>query len=139
MTTYRDVFPTEHISHWDLKGKERTLTIKSVDLNGKRWIKGRRERAIVLYFEGAHKGLCVNAGIYATIAILLGYGDDVEAWVGRRITLYPATDDQIRGEDKRCVRVRPRVPVDAQKTKDEKPAGAEPQAETAPEGQAAHA
>lgn len=132
MTTYRDIFPTEHICHDDLKGRDAAVTIKSIDFDGKRWIKGRRERAIVLYFEGKDKGLCVNASIYDTIAFKLGYGRHMEDWVGKRITIYPATDEKIRSDDKTCVRVRPTVPP-APRAKAASSVATGDQAERAPE------
>lgn len=126
MTTYRDVFPTEHITHFDLKGKDRTLTIKSFDVNGGYWLNGKRQRAIILYFEEAKKGLRLNTSIEKTIAVKLGYGPEIEEWIGKRITIYPTTDDMIRGEDKRCVRVRPSVPAAKPAGKPGEPVKADP-------------
>lgn len=132
MTTYRDVFPTEHITHFDLKGNDRTLTIKSVDFNGGYWLHGKRQRAIILYFEEAKKGLRINTSIEKMIAVKLGYGPEIEEWIGKRITIFPTTDDQIKGEDKRCVRVRPSVPSSKLTAKNGDTVKAEPAPEPAP-------
>lgn len=100
---FRDFRPTEHITHHDLDGKPRTLKVAGV-VDGQQWQKGRRVDCLVVRFEGAKKGLVLNASINEVLA--LAFGDDFDRWTGKAVTLYPTTDDRIRLDDKRCVRVR---------------------------------
>lgn len=127
MTTFRDIFQSTYICAEDLKGRDHTLTIKSIDFEAEVWRNGKKERAIALHFAEARKGLVLNVTNHDVIAFKLGYGKQLEEWVGKAITIYPTTDNRVRGDDKDVVRVRPTVP----KPKAEKPApAAEPQPES---------
>ena len=57
---------------------------------------------------GGPKGLILNKTNGRTVASL--YGPKVEAWVGQRITLYPATTS-VGGRTTDCIRVRPVKPA----------------------------
>jgi len=107
---FRDVYPTEHICADDLRGQNHTVEIERVDPSGQYWNNRRRVPCIVLYFKGKKKGLRLNTTNHNTIAFKLGYGKNLAEWVGKRIVIYPSTDDNIRGPDKACVRVREQVP-----------------------------
>lgn len=121
MTTYNDVHPSNYIIAEDLKGRDRTVTLKSIDFDGKVWRAGKEERAIVLFFAEAKKGLVLNATNHDVIAFKLRYGKELEAWVGKPITLFPTTDSRVRGDDKDVVRVRPVIPQPKPAKKEETP------------------
>lgn len=106
MRTYRDYYPTEHLTYHDLRGKpEMTVQIESVT-EGERWNGTKREKCLLVNFVGKKKGLRLGSTINTQIAVHCGHGRDFDAWPGKWITLYTTTDPAIRGEDKNCLRVK---------------------------------
>lgn len=97
----------DFIFAFDLNGKDVTVTISRVEAGTLTGQGGRKAKKPVVYFEGKEKGLALNATNAKTIAAL--YGNYTEKWVGRQITLYPATT-QMNGETVECIRVRPSAP-----------------------------
>lgn len=99
-----DVFPSNYLRAGDLKGRQYTLTIKSVVMESM----GREEEdKCVVYFEGAGKGLVLNR----TNAFILAemYGAEMDAWVGRRITIHPVRITAF-GKKQDAIRVKDEVP-----------------------------
>lgn len=68
---------------------------------------GKKKRQPVIFLQGTPKKFVVNATNGATIAAL--YGMHVEAWVGKRITLYPA-QTKFGGKPVMGIRVQNREP-----------------------------
>jgi hypothetical protein len=95
---------------FDLQGKDVTVTIDRVvggELTGPG---GKKSKKPLCYFRESKSGkpLALNSTNCKAIAGL--YGNDVEVWSGKRITLYPTTT-QMGGETVDCIRVRPKVPA----------------------------
>lgn len=81
---YETLFPGRFIKAVDLKGKDVTLTIASIaaeEIDGK-------AKAIVT-FEGTKKQLVLNRT--NAEAVKLMFGRETNDWLGKRITIYPAT------------------------------------------------
>lgn len=110
MAHWKKMMDNKYIYACDLDGKDVTLTIDRVEagvLDDKR--KGKTAKKPFCFFRKAEKPLVLNATNCKTIAGM--YGNDTDAWVGRRITLYPTTTE-MGGESTECIRVRPVVPPD---------------------------
>lgn len=109
MTHYKDFFdPSPYVAAHELGGKDVTVTIVRATGGTVEGEKGRKARKGILYFKGAKKPLVLNKTNGKTIAAM--YGNHVEEWVGKRITLFPTTTTR-DGETVECIRVRPRIPV----------------------------
>lgn len=108
---YAKMFDNEFVGAWDLTDDEdrpidKTVTIDRVE---KKKVKGPRgeQTKPVLYFAGTAKGMICNVTNARTIAGM--YGNDVNGWAGKRITLYQDVTDTPDGK-KPCIRVRPNIP-----------------------------
>lgn len=73
-----------------LKGKAIKAKIAEIKVE-KFYNKGRSFEKPVLYFDGARRGLPLNAGNRR--AIMHMFGDEAAACIGKVIELRPATDD----------------------------------------------
>ena len=109
-TDYRSLYDRLYIGAWDLQGKEVTVTI--IGVSGAELITtgGRKNKKPVITFDGKEKKFVANKTNSKTIAAL--YGNYVESWVGKRITLYVSTTRNPEGgDDVQCIRIRPQVPA----------------------------
>lgn len=91
-----ELYEGRFIKAADLKGKNVTLTIASVDLETLEGDKGPQKKGVVT-FEGTEKMLALNK----TNGICLKemFGKKLAAWIGKRVTLMPSSwngDDCIR-------------------------------------------
>lgn len=102
------VFPSKYVAAADLNGKPVTLTVKSITLEEMVTHKDERVKKPVVWFERATKGFVMNVTNARTIADL--YGDETDAWVGKRITIYP-TRVPAFGKMQDCIRVKPEIPA----------------------------
>jgi len=66
-----------------------------------------RQEKPVLYFKEVEQGLVLNLTNFNTIADL--YGDETDAWVGKKITVFP-TEVTFSGKTSLGIRIRARVP-----------------------------
>lgn len=108
MTDYRTMFDRDYIGAWSLvDGKDVTITITKVTGGTLTGQGGRKTRKPVIFMHGTDKGLALNVTNCKTIAGL--YGNHVEEWVGKRVTLFKA-QTQFGSETMDCIRIRPRVP-----------------------------
>ena len=122
MTDYRTMFDKDFIGAWSLPdGKDVTVTLTKVTGGTLTGVGGRKTRKPVAYMAGTEKGFALNATNCKTIAAL--YGNHVEEWVGKRVTLFKTTTT-FGSEQMECVRVRPRVP--AEKGKNDAQLNADP-------------
>lgn len=83
MADYESLFPGRFIKSADLQGKDVTLTIKSVkaeEIDDK--------MKAVIAFENTKKQMVMNRT--NAEAIKLCFGRELDNWVGKRITIYPA-------------------------------------------------
>jgi hypothetical protein len=105
---YRAMFDREYIGAWDLQGKDVTVQIAKVEA---RKLKSQRgeDKKPVLWFAGKEKAFVCNKTNAKTIAAMLG--NDTEAWIGKKITIYPTTTTA-GGETVDCIRVRLRAPTE---------------------------
>lgn len=92
-----ELYPGRFLKAGELKGKNVTLRIASVDLEKLVGDKGEQIKG-VLTFEKTDKHLALNK----TNGICLKemFGKKVQEWVGKRVTLFPS---QWNGED--CIRI----------------------------------
>ena len=109
-TDYRIMFDRNYIGHLDLAGRDVTLTIAKV-VGGELTAEGgRKSRKPILHFVSNAKPLIANKTNSKTIAGL--YGNIVEAWAGKRITLFTSmTRNPDGGGQVECVRIRPKIPT----------------------------
>jgi len=119
MTHYRTMYDADYIGSWDLPpGKDITVTIKAVAAGKLTAQGGGTNKKPIIEFVGKEKKCIINKTNAKTIAAM--YGNMVEEWVGKRITLYVTqTRDPSTGGEIDCIRVRPKVP--AAKTTDAAP------------------
>lgn len=105
---YRLLFPTDYIAAPELKGKDVTLTIKSVSLSELPLAGStKKEKRAVMTFEGTPKKLVLNKTNAKVIAKLLGV--HTSAWIGKRIVLYPTTT-KFGPDTVDCIRIREKLP-----------------------------
>jgi hypothetical protein len=102
-----ELYPGRFIKTGDLKGKNVTLTIASVDLDELEGETGKKVKGVIS-FERTEKQLALNK----TNGICLKemFGKKVQEWVGKRITLMPALWN---GED--CIRIYGSPDIEADK------------------------
>lgn len=103
-----DVFPTKYVTAADLQGRTITLTIKAVTLEEMLTHDNKTVSKPVAWFERTMKGLVMNATNARVIANL--YGDNTDAWMGKRINIYP-TQVRAFGKMTDCIRVREEIPA----------------------------
>lgn len=108
-THFELLYPSEYIKAAELRGRDVSLTIKSVSveelqLRGQNKTKSKP----VVTFEERPKRFVMNRTNAEIIATAIGskYTKD---WVGRRITLYPTTT-LFGKKTVECIRVRERLP-----------------------------
>lgn len=115
MTHYKALYDKEYLGSWDLPaGKDVTVTIEKVvgaELTGGG---GKKNKKPVISFVGKEKKFVCNVTNAKAIAGM--YGNMVEDWAGKRITLYVTqTRDPSTGGEIDCLRVRPTVTKDKPK------------------------
>ena len=109
MTDYRSLFDASFLYAFDLKGRDVTVTIGAVKVQKLENNKGKAERKPVVFFKESHdgRGLVANRTNCKTIARM--YGNDIEGWVDKRVTLYAARVEAF-GETMDAIRIRPTPP-----------------------------
>lgn len=93
------LYPSRYLKESDLRGREVTVTIKSVEV-----IKIGDDTKPVAHFEGKEKGLVLNKTMFNAIAKATGELDS-DDWPGHKITIYP-TETEFKGDTVACIRVR---------------------------------
>ena len=124
MPHWRSMMDRETLGAWDfydedMKPVDRVAEIEAVNavnLAGTKDIKASRKPLLTLRGPRGtwEKKLLVNVTIGTTIGRM--YGNDVRAWVGKRITIYPDQTKSKGGSMVDCVRVRPTPPKGAAQT-----------------------
>lgn len=114
MPHWKSMVDREYLFAFDLGGKDSTVEITRVIAGTLISTGGKKTKKPLLYFKGKSGGeferpLALNSTNAKTIASL--YGNDTDAWVGRRITMY-ATQTQMGGETVDCIRIRSAIPRD---------------------------
>ncbi|HTE41722.1 MAG TPA: hypothetical protein VK629_12895 [Steroidobacteraceae bacterium] len=108
---YRTMYDRDYIGHFDLpEGNDMTLTIKNVIAGELTAVGGRKSKKPIVHFREPVKPLICNKTNAKTIATL--YGNAVEQWKGKRVTLCVSTTrDPNGGGECECIRIRPKVPA----------------------------
>lgn len=102
-----EAFPSAFLKTDDLQGRQVTVTIESYSLEDV----GDDEKKLVLHFAGKNRGLVCNKTNAASISDI--YGDEMDEWLGKRITLYP-TKTNYAGRMTPCIRIQePAAPTAA--------------------------
>jgi hypothetical protein len=98
----------KYLKHQELDGKDWVFTITSFKHEnlGK---DEEKEMKWVLYFEEMEKGFALNKTNGVVICEL--YGEEMNDWVGKKITLYEKDDVEFAGKLVSAIRVRRKVPV----------------------------
>lgn len=110
MTDFRSMYDSKFLYAFDLKGRDVTATIASVK---KIKIKNadKTENKPVVYFkeskEDPPRGLVLCKTNARTIAAM--YGNEIEGWIGKRITLFPTMVDAF-GKPTEAIRIKPMMP-----------------------------
>lgn len=114
MTDYRAMYDSLYIYAFDLKGRDVTVTIKEVKAAKLRNANQPETKKPVIWFVESHdnRGLVLCKTNARTIATL--YGNETDAWVGKRITLYPTRVDAF-GRETDAIRIRPSIPPEGKK------------------------
>ena len=109
MPDVRAMYDKEFLYSFDLQGRDVNVKIVRVVAGKLTGQGGKSNKKPVVYFDGKEKGLGLNITNARTIAAMYG-GFNSEAWIGKWITLYPATTTF--GKDTvDCIRVRPTIPT----------------------------
>lgn len=109
-TDYRSLYDKNFIGAWDLKDKDVVVTITKVKGGELTAPGGKKSKKPVVYMKGTDKGFAINSTNGKAIAGM--YGNHVEQWIGKRITLYKSmTRNPDGGGEVECIRVRPTVPA----------------------------
>ena len=100
----------EFLYAFDLDGKSVTVTIERVkggELTGEG---GKKTKKPLCYFKGSKTGkpLALNSTNCKAIAGM--YGNDTDAWIGKRITIFPTTTN-FGADIVDCIRVKPGIPT----------------------------
>ena len=109
MTDYRSMYDRDYIGHWDLGGRDVAVTISKVNAGELTAVGGRKSKKPIVHFRNGPKPLICNKTNAKTIAAM--YGNMVEEWVGKRITLFVSmTRNPDGGGETECIRIRPKMP-----------------------------
>lgn len=111
MTDYRSLYDRDYIGYFDLPGgKDLTLTIRKVVGGELTAIGGRKSKKPIIHFKQNVKPMICNKTNAKTIATM--YGNTVEAWAAKNITLFVSmTRDPSGGGEVECIRIRPGTPT----------------------------
>lgn len=117
MSHWKSFMERDYIFAFDLNGRDVNVQIRAVTGGTLVGEGGRKTKKPVMFFHGKEKGLALNATNCKTLTALFG-SPDTEAWKDGWITLYPTTTE-MNGEQKECIRIRPRKPAIAGRIKPE--------------------
>ena len=116
----RLLFPSLYLGAADLRGEDRTLTIRRVVVEELRLKDGGADKKPVIYFEETkaaadkartpdkEKRLVLNKTNAMTIAGIYGY--EVDGWQGKKVTLF-STNVTAFGKTTEAIRIRPSAPA----------------------------
>lgn len=114
-TDWRAYFDSSCLRVWHLTGKDRTFKIARVTRLTSEMVSGnkrevKKQPKLELTDQQGRPvplPLLLNKTNAKTIAQM--YGNNPAMWVGKLVTLFPSTTS-VGGEEKDCLRVRPKVP-----------------------------
>lgn len=100
---YRLMYPSEYLNAADLHEKEVSVTIESVAMEDVPGVDGQKKKKPVVTFAGKQKRFPLPKTCAKAIAAR--FGKDTEAWLGKKITIYP-TECMAFGQQVECIRVK---------------------------------
>lgn len=100
---------SKYLKHEELEDKDWVVTIDRVAQEVLE-NNGEKQKKWILYFKEIEKGLVLNATNGKTLIKILGT-DEMNDWVGQRITLYVKDDVEWQGELRSAIRIRPKRPL----------------------------
>jgi hypothetical protein len=100
-----DIFPSNYVKAADIEGREVTVVISDAKME-----KLGDDNKLVVYFQGATKGMVCNMTNFDRIAYIAG-SDDTDDWQGREIILYT---ELVAFQGKTAPAVRVRAPLKKQ-------------------------
>ena len=105
MTNFNLLFPSAYIRACDLRGQDLEITISKVERLPVQGQRGVEKKAVATFSPktGEAELWILNRTNARAIAKL--HGAELEAWSGKKVTLYPTTT-QVGAETKDCIRVR---------------------------------
>lgn len=104
------MFDRNYISHYDLQGKDVTVTIDTVKAGKLKNSAGLEQKKPIVFFKGATRGLALNKTNSKSIIAL--YGPITETWPGKKLTLFTTQTSSPEGTVD-CIRIRPWIPGEA--------------------------
>lgn len=101
---FDQLYPNRFMKAGEFQGRDVTLKIISVKLEELEGEKGKKNKAIVT-FERTPKELVLNRTNGEAVKLM--FGRETNAWIGKRVTFYPATiTDPFTGDPSLAIRVR---------------------------------
>jgi hypothetical protein len=103
MAHYQLLYPSEFLAACDLGGKEATVEISKFEVEELVGSDGKKQKKPVLTFKGAKKRMvCCKTNAKA---IARQHGNDTDAWIGKKVTVYP-TSCIAFGSEVECLRIK---------------------------------
>lgn len=109
MPDFRSMYDSNYLYAFDLKGRDVTVTIKSVAAAKVRNADKKEQKKPIVFFRESKdpRGLVLCKTNGKTVAAM--YGNDTDAWIGKRVTLF-ATNVDAFGQTVEAIRIRPMIP-----------------------------
>lgn len=85
---FSDLYPNRFLHADQLKGRKVTVTVKDITMEELEGEKGKK-LAVIFHFAESSKQLAVNKTNGFCMKRM--FGNDPNAWVGKRVTIYPTT------------------------------------------------
>lgn len=99
---FDQLFPNRFLKAGEFQGRDVTMTIKSIEREELEGQKGKEVKAIISFTERPKQWVVNKTNAHCLKAM---FGRDTGAWVGKRVTLYPATIT-VDDEETLAIRVR---------------------------------
>lgn len=107
------LYPARFMKAGEFEGRDVTLTISDVKVEELESVKGKKGKGIIS-FEKTPKELVLNRTNGECIKAM--FGRDTANWIGKRVTLFPASiTDSFTGDPILAIRVRGSPDIDADK------------------------
>jgi hypothetical protein len=100
--TFDDLYPSRFVKAADLQGKDVTKTITSVKQEELESENGKKVKVIVTFANSKKQWV---APVTCGLALKLMFGDKVQGWIGKRVTLFGRQVESF-GEMVDAIRVR---------------------------------
>lgn len=102
---YDELFPGRFLKSGEFKGRDVTLTIRTIRTEELPQDKGGTKVKGIIGFDGTKKELVLNRTNGECLKAI--FGRDTDEWIGKKVTFYPAPHtDSFTGEVGTAIRVR---------------------------------